>query len=211
MSTPDTTTISARPLLPGLGDPVDDAQGIFRELLMALSRPGIAYRLPNLPATPDPLHPATGAVLLTLIDHETALWLQSPTEELTAWLRFHCSAPLAVTPADAVFAVIDRPLEMPPLAAFAQGVPEYPDRSATVIVQVAGFAPDGLRLTGPGIAREQHVGINGLPAGFWRTWQDNQARAPLGVDLLFVAGDVVLGLPRSTSVEIVAEGVQSCM
>lgn len=211
MNTSQVSPIHARPLLQGLHDPVDDAQGIFRVLLMALSRPGITQTLAELPATPAPLHPATGAVLLTLVDYETALWLQSPTAELAAWLRFHCSAPLSTTPADAVFAVIDRPLEMPPLAAFAQGVPEYPDRSATVIVQVTGFAPDGLRLTGPGIAGERHVGIDGLPAGFWRAWQDIQARAPLGVDLLFVAGQDILGLPRSSHVEIVAEGVEACM
>jgi alpha-D-ribose 1-methylphosphonate 5-triphosphate synthase subunit PhnH len=211
MNTVQPTQIPVRPLLPGLHDPIDDAQHIFRALLMAFSRPGIPQTLDDLPATPQPLHPATGAALLTLIDFETALWLQSPTEQLTSWLRFHCSVPLVTAPADALFAVIDCPQEMPPLSAFSQGLPEYPDRSATVIVQVTGFAPDGLRLTGPGIANEQHVGIDGLPNGFWRAWQDNQARAPLGVDVLFVAGNVVLGLPRSTCAELVAEGGAPCM
>lgn len=199
------------PLLPGLVDPVNDAQRIFRVLLQALSRPGIAHALPILPPAPSPLHAAAGALLLTLVNFETSLWLQSPTPELVAWLRFHCGAPLLAAPAQAAFAVIDRPLEMPPLAAFAQGLPEYPDRSATVIMQVAAFAPDGLRFTGPGIADEHRLGIDGLADGFWRTWQDNLAHAPLGVDVLFVAGDQVVGLPRSTRVETVAEGAGPCM
>lgn len=189
------------PLLPGLVDPVEDAQRIFRVLLMALSRPGTAQELPALPQAPSPLYPATGGVVQTLIDFETTLWLQTPTKELSAWLRFHCSVPLVATPENAAFAVIDRPLEMPPLSAFCQGLPEYPDRSAMVILQVNGFAADGLRLTGPGIENEQRIGIQGLPTGFWRAWRTSQALAPLGVDLLFVTGDHVLGLPRSTHVE----------
>ena len=194
------------PLLPGLCDPVGDAQRVFRTLLAALSRPGVPQTLADLPAAPPPLHAATGAVLLTLADYETPLWLQTPTDELAAWLRFHCGMPLLAAPEAAGFAVIDRPLAMPPLGAFAQGLPEYPDRSATLIVQVTGFAPDGLRLAGPGIDGECRVGIAGLPSGFWRAWQDLQAHAPLGVDLLFVAGDAVLGMPRSTRVEISGEG-----
>ncbi len=190
------------PLLPGLADPVEDAQHIFRVLLTALSRPGTAQVLPVLPAAPSPLYPATSAVLQTLIDFETPLWLQSSTKELSAWLRFHCSVPLVATPENAAFAVIDRPLEMPPLPVFSQGLPEYPDRSAMVILQVNGFAHDGLRLSGPGIENEHRLGIDGLPSGFWRAWRDSQAMAPLGVDLLFVTSDHVLGLPRSTHVEI---------
>ena len=124
------------------------------------------------------------------------------TKELSAWLRFHCSVPLVATPENAAFAVIDRPLEMPPLSSFCQGLPEYPDRSAMVILQVNGFAHDGLRLSGPGIENEHRLGIDGLPSGFWRAWRDSQAMAPLGVDLLFVTSDHVLGMPRSTHVEI---------
>jgi alpha-D-ribose 1-methylphosphonate 5-triphosphate synthase subunit PhnH len=189
------------PLLSGLVDPVEDAQCIFRVLLTALSQPGTAQVLPVLPVAPFPLYPATSAILQTLLDFETTLWLQTPTKELSAWLRFHCSVPLVATPESAAFAVIDRPLEMPPLSAFSKGLPEYPDRSAMIILQVNSFEPDGLRLSGPGIENEHCIGIEGLPNGFWRSWRDSQAQAPLGVDLLFVTSDCVLGLPRSTNVE----------
>ncbi len=192
------------PMLPGFADPVDDGQRVFRALLDALARPGTVRQLPglqvSLPRVPAPLHVAAGAVLLSLTDFETPLWLQSPGGELAAWLRFHCGAPLVAEPGEARFAVIDSPATMPPLSAFAQGEPEYPDRSATLIVQVAGFEPSGLRLRGPGIKAECCIGIAGLPAGFWRQRRDAQAHAPLGVDLLFVAEQAVLGLPRSTQV-----------
>jgi len=193
------------PLLPGLAEPVDDAQRIFRAVLAALSRPGVPQALVELPQAPMPLSFASGAVLLALADYETPVWLQSPLPEACAWLRFHCGAPLVDAPAEAVFAVIDQPRAMPPLAAFAQGLAEYPDRSATLIVQCAGFGDQGLRLTGPGIANECRVGIDGLAPDFWRAWRSQQAHAPLGVDLLFVNGNSLLGVPRSTRVDVEGE------
>jgi len=188
------------PLLPGFADPVDDAQRVFRAVLAALSRPGMAQTIAALPLAPPPLCAASGAILLALADYETPVWLQSPSPEARAWLRFHCGAPLVDTPAEAIFAVIDQALTMPPLSAFAQGLPEYPDRSATLIVHGSGFAAQGLHLSGPGIEDGCYLGIDGLAPDFWQDWQSQQARAPLGVDLLFVNGNSVLGLPRSTQV-----------
>ncbi len=194
------------PLLPGFADPVDDGQRIFRAVLAALSRPVMSQAIGGLPPAPAPLCAASGAILLALADYETPVWLQSPSPEACAWLRFHCGAPLVEAPAEAVFAVISQPLAMPPLAAFAQGLPEYPDRSATLIVHSAGFGDRGLRLTGPGIRNECRLGIDGLAPDFWRSWQSQQGLAPLGVDLLFVNGDSVLGLPRSTRVDVEGKG-----
>jgi alpha-D-ribose 1-methylphosphonate 5-triphosphate synthase subunit PhnH len=188
------------PLLPGFGDPVDDAQRVFRVLLDALAGPGRPLSLGEPLQVPPPFATGTGAILLALADYETPLWLQTPDGEAAAWLRFHCGAPLVEDPAQARFAVVDRPADMPPLSAFAQGEPEYPDRATTLIVQVPGFRDDGLCLEGPGIPGTRPVGIDGLPSAFWAAWREGRARAPLGVDVFFVAGDRVLGLPRSTRV-----------
>jgi len=193
------------PLLPGFAEPVDDAQRIFRAMLTVLSRPGVPQTIANLPQAPFPLCLASGAALLALADYETPVWLQSPSPEACAWLRFHCGAPLVDAPVEAAFAVIDQPRTMPPLAAFAQGLAEYPDRSATLIVHSTGFGDRGLRLTGPGIADACRVSVDGLAPDFWRAWRSQQAHAPLGVDLLFVNGNSVLGLPRSTRVDVEGE------
>lgn len=198
-------TTSHIPLPPQFDDPVNGAQRIFRALLAALSRPGVVQAIDDLPPAPSPLCAASGAVLLALADYETPLWLQSTSTQACAWLRFHCGAPLVDTPTRALFAVIDQPLAMPPLAAFSQGLPEYPDRSATLIVHSSGFGDRGLRLTGPGIENECRLGIHGMGPDFWCDWQSQQAHAPLGVDLLFVSGDSVLGLPRSTRVDVQGE------
>lgn len=188
------------PLLPGWPDPVDDAQTLFRQLLDALAHPGRIHTLHRPLAVPAPLAPAAGAVALTLCDFETPVWLQSP--EAAPWLRFHCACPLVDAPATARFVFIDQPAAMPPLSDFAQGEPEYPDRSATLVLQVASLTGHGLTLSGPGIAGTARLGVSGLPAGFWDDWRAQHARFPLGVDLILVAGERFAALPRTTRVEV---------
>jgi len=91
---------------------------------------------------------------------------------------------------------------MPPLEAFDAGTDEYPDRSATVIVQVAALAAGaGKRLTGPGIAGEGRLSVDGLPERFWTGLRENHTRFPRGVDVILASPASVAALPRTTLVE----------
>ncbi|MBD0275911.1 MAG: phosphonate C-P lyase system protein PhnH, partial [Acetobacteraceae bacterium] len=66
-------------LVPGFGDPVRDAQAVFRAVMDALARPGPPRALPaGLPRPPGPLAPELGAIALALADHEAPLWLDAP-------------------------------------------------------------------------------------------------------------------------------------
>jgi len=92
---------------------------------------------------------------------------------------------------------------MPPLDAFSNGEPDYPDRSATLVVQVATFSDSGLMFDGPGFAAPRGFSIAPPIADFEAQWHANRAHFPCGVDLLFASDDAVAALPRSTNLRSV--------
>ncbi|MEC9347393.1 MAG: phosphonate C-P lyase system protein PhnH [Pseudomonadota bacterium] len=190
--------------LPGFTDPVMGAQSAFRTVLDALARPGRILAFPELPPAPSPLAPAAAAVLLTLADFDTPLWLDPAARipAVTDWLRFHAGCVFTDKPAGAAFALATGAAAMPALSALAIGTDDYPDRSTTLVLQVADLSCEGgLRLTGPGIPGSATLSVEGLPQGFVAQWQANHALFPLGVDLLLVSGDRIAGLPRTTMIE----------
>ncbi|HZP39737.1 MAG TPA: phosphonate C-P lyase system protein PhnH [Methylomirabilota bacterium] len=188
----------------GLEDPVRDSQRIFRGVLEAMSRPGRIVSVAEAGAGLGPIHAAARAVCLALVDLETPLWLDEAarTPEVVELLRFHCGCPIVGEPGRACFALVADPARMPDLDAFDAGTAEYPDRSATVIVQASGLAEGaGRRLTGPGIAEATWLAAEGLPPRFWDRVRGNRARFPRGIDLLLTSGPRLAALPRSTRVE----------
>lgn len=189
-----------RTLLPGFQNPVADAQRVFAAVMRALSRPGRIVELDARLSPPAPLSPEIAAILLALADHETAVWLDATLRAAPAvqdFLTFHTGLRLVPQFAAADYVVASAPALMPPLAELAQGTPEYPDRSATVLLQVAAFRAQGLRIEGPGIADYSIIGFEGMPGAFADELAANRASYPCGVDLLLAAPDTVVGIPRS--------------
>ncbi len=188
---------------PGLGfaDPVFDSQAAFRALLDAMSRPGEIRSLarPGFTA-PDGLPLAAAVCLMTLADHDTPVWLDGGASHPAAhWLAFHAGAPATADPAKAAFAVIDGAASAPRLRDFPAGEDRYPDRSATLVVLCDSL--DGgpaVQLTGPGIEHTAVIAPQGLRPGFWDEVRANEARFPLGVDLILAAGGDILSLPRTS-------------
>jgi len=190
-------------MLPGLADPTLESQRIFRSLLEAMSRPGRIVDVAVTVHPPAPLHPATAALCLTLLDFDTPLWLDDAAArpEVVEWLKFHCGMPITVDPSSAGFALIADGPSMPSLSVFDAGTAEHPERSATLIVQVRSImGGTGCRLTGPGIADEARLDVAGVPERFWNWAADNHAQFPRGVDVFLSAGHVVAALPRTTRV-----------
>lgn len=81
-----------------------------------------------------------------------------------------------------------------PLDRFAIGTPEYPDRSATLIVDDASDWAE-VTLAGPGI-RERAIAALPDPEAF----RTNHARFPLGWDAILTRGNQAIAIPRSTEV-----------
>lgn len=184
--------------LPGFADPVADAQGCFRAVLDAMARPGRIREAGVGLTPPRPLAPASAAVLLTLVDHDTPLWLDPDAAASREWISFHCGAPLAAGPEACAFALA---LSLPDLASLPAGSHEAPEHSATMILQIRAFGGGRrLRLEGPGMREPNVLAIDGLPAEFAGAWQQNRARFPLGVDIILCAETQLAALPRSVTV-----------
>ncbi|MES2666937.1 MAG: phosphonate C-P lyase system protein PhnH [Pseudomonadota bacterium] len=187
--------MTATALQGGFADRAVQSSHAFRACLEAMARPGTLWPIAGA-APPPPLSPAAGAVLLTLCDGTTPVFLAGAHDcaALRDWITFHCGAPLCDAEA-AVFAVGDW-AALQPVSRFAVGQPDYPDRSATLIIEMTELVAQGARLTGPGIATTAQLSLPETAA-----FQDNRALFPLGFDAFLTCGPDVAGLPRSTKVE----------
>jgi len=185
--------------LPGFADPVGQAQACFRAVLDAMARPGTRLPAGQGLTPPAPLDPATAAVLLTLVDHDTPLWLDPASAVARDWVAFHCGAGFTELPSHAAFAVA---LALPDLATLSPGTHEQPETAATLILQVDSLtAGTRYRLRGPGLRESSTLSVRGLPDDFVTIWQRNRAGFPLGVDLVLCAGTTLAALPRGVAVE----------
>lgn len=190
-------------MLGGFDDPGVRAQSVFRATLRAMAHPGTPVEIDPGTLTLAGLDVGTVALLLALADIDTNVWLPGAThDDIRRYLKFHCACPFVSEVSGAVFAVVPRGQAMPALAACAQGLPSYPDRSTTVLLEVEALqGGPRVALRGPGIEDVRHIAPQGLPADFWSQWQDNHARFPLGVDVVLIQGNTLCALPRTTRVE----------
>jgi alpha-D-ribose 1-methylphosphonate 5-triphosphate synthase subunit PhnH len=191
---------------PGFDDIGLDSQAMFRVCLSAMANPGRIHPLSvSSPRTvPAGLNRSAAALLLALLDQDTAVWLPPAARQgdCGAYLRFHTGCSLSAASATATFALIDDDCPLPPLAAFAQGSEAYPDRSTTVVVQCRALRErQGWTLRGPGIESHCTLDVEGVVADFPERWAANRAVFPRGVDLFLAAPDAIAALPRTVRVE----------
>ena len=139
---------------------------------------------------------------LTLFDHDTPIWLDATladAREVGKWLKFHTGAPIVDEPSVASFALIGDGAALPPLEHFAFGSTDYPDRSTTLIVQVESLNEGpGVTLRGPGIDGEVALRASLEPRDLFARLAVNEALFPRGIDVMLVAGDALVAIPRTT-------------
>lgn len=160
----------------------------FDALLWALSRPGLPRNLPE---------PGEGCIIEALLDRECRVYAADPGL-IPAIMR--TGAEIAdIARADHVF--LGSADQAAVLKEIALGSDLYPDDGATVVVR--GRLQDGptIRLTGPGIDGALDLRVAGLPDGFWAT-RAAVSRYPMGFELFILDGARVVGIPRSSHVEV---------
>lgn len=173
--------------------PVPDAfeartNAIFEALMWALSRPGT---LQDLPA------PGMGGIAEALLDRECRVFCDDPA--LGDRIAALGAAPVDLALADHCFLSLDGPPDR--LKRLAVGSALYPDAGATVLAEARFGTGQRLRLTGPGIETFAEVELDGIAPGFW-TMRATLCRYPAGFDLFLISGAKVIGLPRSTTIEV---------
>lgn len=225
------TTPALADLPPGFADAVHGTQTSFRCLLDAMARPG---RVQSLEAEtlhelqfPEAISPAMAALLLTLCDADTRVWI-SPAfgdgaAQVHAFGRFHTGLVAVDDPRRADFAFMpasDAPERT--LRELPCGSDEVPQDGATLVIDTplltaveedaAGrlaslLHPEDadptpwVRLTGPGVQHAHRLAVGGLSLAFWRTRLALQPGFPRGVDVVFTCGERMAAVPRSTLVE----------
>jgi alpha-D-ribose 1-methylphosphonate 5-triphosphate synthase subunit PhnH len=173
--------------------PVPDAfetrtNATFEALMWALARPGTVQDLPA---------PGMAGLAETLLDRECRVFCDDPAfaEVITTFGAAQVALPLADHCFLSLGTTIDR------LTQVAVGSVLYPDAGATVVAEV-GFGPgQRLRLTGPGIETFAEIALTGVAPEFW-AMRAALCRYPAGFDLFLICGAQVIGLPRSTEIEV---------
>jgi alpha-D-ribose 1-methylphosphonate 5-triphosphate synthase subunit PhnH len=177
------------------------AQSAFRAIMDATARPGSLQPIMAAPDAPASLNGAVATIVLTLVDQDTPVWLDerlADAPDLADWVRFRTGAPIVREPDLSTFALIGDPARLPAFGRFNQGTAEYPDRSTTLVLQVASFEQgDTMVLTGPGIRGTQPLRAAPLPPDMSARIAANWSLFPRGVDLLLAAPQRIAALPRS--------------
>lgn len=194
------TTIAELP--PGFVDKVLSAQSTFRSVMDAMARPGSVQRIVPMVRPPATMMRGTAAIALTLFDHDTPLWLDarmSESSDVLKWLKFHTGAPVVQDSSIASFALVSDGAALPSLERFALGTSEYPDRSSTVIIQVDSLdSGRSFELQGPGIDGIVTLQASIRPFDLFERLSFNETLFPRGIDVVLVADDAVVAIPRTT-------------
>lgn len=184
---------------------VIEASHAFRTIMNAVSRPGRILPFGGGSAAPYPLWVTAAIVASTLCDFQTSVWFDSELDHdaVKQYIRFQTGAPIAAKPEDAAFIFLQAMNAAIDPSLFAQGTHEYPDRSATLVIQTASLSDASeVELSGPGIPLPLRLHAEGVPQSFWKAMAENHAQFPLGVDVIFVSPDAIAALPRSTSIRL---------
>lgn len=159
----------------------------FKAVMWALSRPGVVRDLPE---------PGMGQILEALIDRECAVHCADPM--LADMAARRGAIAVAIEEADHVF-VADIMEDLP--GRLRRGSDLYPEDGATLIAPAILGHGSRLRLSGPGVNGDLVIAVGGILAGFWQC-RTRETRYPTGFEILLIDGVRLLGVPRTTMVEV---------
>lgn len=190
-------------------------QKVFRSILDSMARPGKINSLQPFPL-PCAVRGKTSAasilgIICTLLDIEVSFWIVAPgLKGLIGDIEFYTNARL-VSLTEADYIVMSARDDPRILLEAKRGSLNYPDDSATIILEVDGISDVpfqggatalSLMLEGPGILQRKAFFVDGITESFIRTLETINAEFPLGLDLILVSRHRIACIPRSTTIKL---------
>jgi alpha-D-ribose 1-methylphosphonate 5-triphosphate synthase subunit PhnH len=161
----------------------------FRALMWSLSYPGRAHALEDA---------SLERIAQTLLDLEVSYC--TPDDLLDFKLRATGAKRKSILEADYLFYSSLTEKDIFELHTAKRGNSLYPDESALVIVSANFNRGPMISLTGPGIKSKQRLQVD-MPVTFWQVRNEAQ-HYPLGWDVLLCDEQSIIGIPRSSHLEI---------
>ncbi|WP_420548153.1 phosphonate C-P lyase system protein PhnH [Curvivirga sp.] len=190
--------------IPGLQDPVHSSAEVFRVLAKVMSEPGTVEELTEICGHPDELLKAASAAILTLADMDTSLYLSSELDSPISrgFLTLHTGVKIVDSANQADFVIATQDTDISQYQDLPVGDPQYPDQSATLIIQVSNIrGSKKVTLNGPGIENIKQVQMPDLPDSFF-SWRDmKNSLYPCGIDIIFASNTELMAIPRTTKLE----------
>jgi alpha-D-ribose 1-methylphosphonate 5-triphosphate synthase subunit PhnH len=169
------------------------ANATFEAIMWSIARPGEIRRLAE---------PGFAPIVDALLDLE-CVGFADDAETARLIAETGAEAGTDIGAADHVFIarLADAPADtLEAIARLNCGSALYPDEGATLVVSAAIGRGHRLRLTGPGIDGAREIAL-ALPPAFWAL-REQLCSYPRGFDLFAVDGLDIVGIPRSTTVEV---------
>lgn len=185
---------------------VFDAQIHFRTILDCMSRPGKVNHIGEIKIqTPAEWHPASALVAFALLNRDVTFYANNNSQIIAEYLTVNTSAnPTAVNKADFVF--INGLDNGEVLLNTNIGVLEYPEKSATVIIDVENIydvpkdQTHEIILQGPGVETEKRVYVRNISSSILEALKEQNSEYPLGVDVILTDREGnIMCIPRSNN------------
>jgi alpha-D-ribose 1-methylphosphonate 5-triphosphate synthase subunit PhnH len=183
-----------------------DAQVHFRIILDCMARPGKVNNFGKITVhSPDNLHPASALVAFALLNRDVSFYANKNNSEIAEYFIVNTySKPSAIKNADFVF--INGTDDGKILLETNTGLLEYPEKSATVIIDVDNIydvpkdQTHEIILKGPGVESEKRVYIRNISDHILQSVKEQNAEYPLGIDVILTdsVGNVMC-IPRTNN------------
>lgn len=185
---------------------VFDAQTHFRIILDSMARPGKVNNIGEIKIqSPEKLNTTSALVGFALLNSDVTFYTNNNSSEISEYFIVNTNSKFAtIEHADFVF--INGTDDGQILLETNAGVLEYPEKSATVIIDVDNIydvpkdQTHEIILQGPGVDGEKRVYVRNISASILESMKEQNSEYPLGIDVILTDREGnIMCIPRSNN------------